>query len=659
MAYRALKNRGFKKDSTLKFFSPVTTIDLDGNDSCDDITLSTLSHLEEAIQWADDARNLIIYLVDHGSHEQFLMNEYDSLNASKLNDWLNQITVLDHIMIVYDACKAESFLSVLKKADDQQIIITSAQHEAYFIAQGVLSFSYYFWKNIIHGNNFQDSFYQAQKTINDVTRGFQSARMEPKIFDFSIGDVNKSENSLPVIDSISYTSNTLYVNIQNDDNITVKGIIIPPDFGQIHTSASIINFPSINLYGENGVYQATYDDSFYIGKDHYIIIQASNKFGSATTDEIYLKGIAPVKRKAIIISGFSDNQMAAGKISLIYDALYFQGYSKEDITIVTQESNFHIPTKELTEENIKEAILESKNIEVKEMIVCLIGIDDQIVSFEKLNTWLSEIEQELEKKMIIINDSNYSKRFVDSMSIENRVIVSSTTANYPSCQTIEAIDSEIKSITIRKLCLDQNNLFCTNTCELFSTLFWNEIWSGLEIDDAFRESKENIMMLSDNYKDAFSFEDNTFNNSGNEIKHISNNIGLGIQFNTATFPGSLDVIITNESNQLPISNAFISFNPQLSGCSSENGRFHTIIEPSKNIEVIVLANGYERHSTNFSIEEGEYKTLSIDLTPSKSYVNYSAVCDKCNNKPSTYNPKDDIKNASCFIDIISNMFLLF
>lgn len=347
--------------------------------------------------------------------------------------------------------------------------------------------------------------------------------------------------------------------------------------------------------------------------------------------------------------------MAAGKISLIVDALSFQGYSKEDITIVAQEPIFHLPQTELTEDNIKQAILQCKSNEVKEMILCLNNIDENVVSFEKLNTWLNEVEQEMQGKMVIINDSPYSKHFMDSIDNDNRIIVSSTTVNYPTCQSIETIDPEINSMPIRKLCLDQNNYFCANTCDLFSTLFWNAIWSGLEINDAFRESQENMMMISSNYKNAFSLVDNRITIVDNN-KRKSNNIGLGIQFNTATFPGSLDVVITNESNLSPISNAFISFNSLISGCSTENGRYHTIIEPSKNIEVTVLANGYERHYTTISIEEGEYKTLSIALTPSESYVNYSVVCAECNNRPLTYNSKDDVKTVSCFIDIVYRVY---
>ena len=656
MAYRAFKNRGFKKESTLKFLSPVTKIDMDGNNLCDDITTTTLSQLEEAIKWSDGARNLILYLVDHGSHQQFLINEYDKLYASDLNEWLNKISVLNHIMIVYDACKAESFLSVLKKDGDQRIIISSSQYEAYFISQGVLSFSYYFWKNIINGNTFQDSFYQAQEAINSVTRGLQNARMEPQNFDFTIGDVNKPEKSLPVIEGISYSSNTLYVKIQNDEDIIVKGIILPPDFKQNRTDAAIIDFPSINLYGKDGVYQTAYNDPFHIGKNHYIIIQASNKFGKTSTDEIFLKEFDPVKRKAIIISNSSNNLGVTDKISFIYDTLCFQGYPNEDIAIFSHEPDLYLPQADPTEKNIKQAISECKSKFVKEMILCLIEIDERSLSYEKLNTWLNEIEQEMKGKIVIINNSNYLKNFLDNLYTENRVIVSTTTDKYPICQLIDFINPDINSFLIKKLCLDQNNLFCANTCDLFSVLFWNSIWSGLEINDAFINSKENMMMISDSYKDAFSIANKIFNKAGNEVNKMSNNIGLGIQLNSATFPASLNINITNKSNQLPISNAFISSNSLLSGCSSKNGRLHSIIEPSKNIEIIVLANGYERYYTEISIEEGEYKTISIALTTSESYINYSVACNKDTSQSSHYDPTEDVKKTSCFIGLISKHF---
>ncbi|KPA13964.1 NHL repeat containing protein, partial [Candidatus Magnetomorum sp. HK-1] len=143
LSYRALTYRGFVKKQSLKILSSDTKIDLDDNQLADDIELATLENFKKALQWGKNARNLIIYLVDHGGHHQFLINENnEKLLASTFNSLLNELNVSENIIIIFDACKAESFISKIKKTGDQRIIITSAEQEAYFICQGVISFSY-------------------------------------------------------------------------------------------------------------------------------------------------------------------------------------------------------------------------------------------------------------------------------------------------------------------------------------------------------------------------------------------------------------------------------------------------------------------------------------------------------------------------------------
>ncbi|KPA10595.1 hypothetical protein MHK_009201 [Candidatus Magnetomorum sp. HK-1] len=189
---------------------------------------------------------------------------------------------------------------------------------------------------------------------------------------------------------------------------------------------------------------------------------------------------------------------------------------------------------------------------------------------------------------------------------------------------------------------------------LFSVLFWKEVWCGMNIRDAYRYPKENIGFISEDLMDMFVLDDNTLENETQYGLNAANQkIGIGIEVNIATFPGVLTGIITDASNHRPISNAYISMNNTMaSTCSYENGCFHLKVEPANNIELSILANGYERSITELSIKEGEDKSISVSLIPSASSIKYDI---KCNSNASILQPDEDVKSASCFISSLYSL----
>ncbi|MBF0563851.1 MAG: DUF1566 domain-containing protein [Nitrospirae bacterium] len=156
-AYKALIKQDFTKN-TIKYLSAET-----GNQNVTDP--ATSDNLKKILEtWAaDNTNDLVIYFTDHGFPGQFKMGETDFLQAETFNNWLNvlQAKITGSIIFVYDACNSESFIPYLKPPEGKQrIIISSAKssQNASFMAQGLVSFSYFFWNQVYDGAKIYDAF---------------------------------------------------------------------------------------------------------------------------------------------------------------------------------------------------------------------------------------------------------------------------------------------------------------------------------------------------------------------------------------------------------------------------------------------------------------------------------------------------------------------
>ena len=137
--------------------------------------------LKDAINsWAKDASELVIFFVDHGLPDNFIVyatSEYsEQLNVDDLDDWLDSLqqNMIGPITFIYDACHSGTFASKLVPPtgkEKDRIVITGASDEpAYF--RGEDSFSFQFWEQILlQEGNVGDAFSAAA----DIMQGYQSA----------------------------------------------------------------------------------------------------------------------------------------------------------------------------------------------------------------------------------------------------------------------------------------------------------------------------------------------------------------------------------------------------------------------------------------------------------------------------------------------------
>ncbi|MFO8057438.1 MAG: C13 family peptidase, partial [bacterium] len=287
-AYETLLARGFSKDQ-VKYLNPDATqlYDGDGDGFSDDIDGEPdSSSLQNAIEtWATtegDAGNppvgagvpLIIYLIDHGSSSNFLINYDDSgapdlVSASDLDAWISSVesgTSVD-VVVIYDACYSGAFLSTLGTGGPNRMVLTSSSstQSAYFGVNGTVSFSQFFWQHIRQSKTVLESFNSAEsalaswsgqtpwlddngtgvyETAGGSKDGAWAAEFEIGA-DFSTGallpELSACVEDFPLDSSTCYTSHlieegssvVLYAqvgNVQPDELGAVFAIISPPGY---------------------------------------------------------------------------------------------------------------------------------------------------------------------------------------------------------------------------------------------------------------------------------------------------------------------------------------------------------------------------------------------------------------------------------------------
>jgi len=184
--YETLLARGFSKDQ-VKYLNPDATqlYDGDGDGYSDDIDgTPSPAALQNAIEtWATTdygvdnppvgpGAPLIIYLIDHGASDSFLINYSGGgatqiVTASQLDAWIDTVQGGDstnpngvQVLVAYDACYSGSFLYGLGAGGEDRIIISSAAatESAYFAVNGTVSFSQFFWQQVRKGESAGTAF---------------------------------------------------------------------------------------------------------------------------------------------------------------------------------------------------------------------------------------------------------------------------------------------------------------------------------------------------------------------------------------------------------------------------------------------------------------------------------------------------------------------
>ncbi|MFC1799168.1 C13 family peptidase, partial [Thermodesulfobacteriota bacterium] len=546
-AYRTLTYQGFTKE-TIYYLSSDTDLDLDRNGVLDDVDGdATNSNLQQAItSWASDADSLVIYLVDHGGDGIFRMSGTETLPASDLDAWLGQLqqTMPGKVTVIYDACESGSFISQLTPpSGKERIVITSTSpgEQAYFVTQGSVSFSNYFWTHVFNGINVKNAFDLSvgalstttayQHPLLDANGNGTSNETEDYALtqSFYIGNGTVVQGDSPVVGSVSdprtisdTNSAPLFADsvTDNDGIARVWAVIRPPNYNQAASSNPVNDLPSIDLMPVGGDrFEATYD-GFNIEGTYQLAIYAGDRIGNTSIPVLTTVSVNnPLRRRAIIAIGGSQSDAIWPAMenlgTLVYGSLIFQGYTDNDIYFMSPVTFSAGVDGLTTSSNLSSAINTWALTNTQDVVIYLIG-EGGIGTFElnptetlaasALDGWIDNLQNNISGKVTVIYDAPQSGSFLPLLTPpagKERILISSTANDGPAH-------------------------FLSTGDISFSKFFWRRVLDGMNVRDAFINAKNAISYCQEQTPQL----DDNGNGIGNEkpdgILSRDYSIGFGI-----------------------------------------------------------------------------------------------------------------------------------
>jgi DNA-binding beta-propeller fold protein YncE len=504
-AYRTLTYQGFTKGS-IYYLSSNTALDLDNNGVADDVDGdATKTNLQNAITtWAADAGNVLIYLVDHGGSGTFRMNANETVTVDELNSWISslQSSMPGRVTIVYDACEAGSFLSSLSGVSRTVITSTSPGESAYFVTQGAVSFSNYFWTHVFNGLPVKDAFMLASTSIA-CTTDFQHPLLDAngngtgnEAGDFTlaqgqwIGNGTVIQGQAPVIESVSdgQTINGVSSAVLTASGVTdsdgierVWAVIRPPDYNQGSSSNPVQGLPSVDLMPKgNDQYEGSYS-GFNLEGMYHVVIYARDRIGNSSIPKLTTVTVGnPLRRRAVIVCGGSQGDALWPAVEksgiLTYEALKFQGYKDEDIYFLSPVSFSLGVDGTATLSNLQYALTAWGSQSTEDLVVYLVGKGaygsfqinpTEILTATQLDTWLDSLQASLSRKVTLVYDADYAGSMVPNLTPpggKQRIVIASTTAS-------------------------QGAQFLSDGDISFSKYFWTKVLNGANVRDAFVQAR--------------------------------------------------------------------------------------------------------------------------------------------------------------------------
>lgn len=508
LAYRALGFRGFNKES-LRVLSADPGIDLDGNGQADDTAgaagLATLRQM--ILDWGQESDSLLIYLVDHGGEESFRLNDHELLDAATLDSWLDQWqgARAGRVTVMIDACQSGSFITRLTPPSGkprQVIASTQALESAYFINQGAISFSSFFWNHVFNGHDLGTSYALAAQAVTQAT-GDQHPLLDADgdgtgtspadlaaANGVSIGSAGAISNQAPALNSVSASSETNgLLRIQAAVSASASGVarvwavIRPPGYQGGTPASPVQSLPSVELIPSgNGLYSGNFPATS--NGVYTVAVQAKDSLGNTTSPQLTQASVGGAMRRRAIIVGSGP---ATGPLwpavresaRLAYQALTFQGYQAEDIMLLAPEAIPSLARQPLlpTPDNLQYGISTWANQETEDLVVFLVGQGDSehffldqgaAVAAAALDQWLDS--NTAAKAVTVVGDFSLAGDFLPRLRAaagQSRILLSATAPG-------------------------QAAHFLGNGDLSFSRFFWREIVNGRSVWDAFVEAKRGI-----------------------------------------------------------------------------------------------------------------------------------------------------------------------
>lgn len=520
-AYRSLMYQGYTRN-TIRYLSADRVMDQDGDGLPDADNVATNDALRQAVtEWAANAAdNLLLYLVGHGDDRSFRMGQSEILTASNLDAWLDdfQRRRPGNVVVVYDACKSGSFLPILSGSTNRTLVASADSGEdAYFIAQGAISFSNFFWRNVLYGDTLANAFESARFAMNAA-----SDRQHPLLDSDGDGVPNQpsdtdalGEARIGIARGTDFPATTariaevavspamltgssravLSVALDGDSGTAhVWALIIPPGFHEQRnpTDDPILNLPRIELTRQAGNrYEAAYD-AFNSRGTYRIAVYAMDRGKILGPELIDLDVEQPLRRRAVLVAGPAAsagmNRMIGENIALAYDTLLFQGYTYDDIRLLADD-DIPLPGDmtrygQAASENVRNALTDWAAHDTWDLLLCMIGDGgDGVLRFgqtdritaDDLNDWLTQCQSAISAEgrpgtVTVVYDAAHSGSFIPRLAAADRILVAGQAEDDPRFPLSRGDAS-------------------------FSGFFWKNVGSGMTLHEAFANAR-NAMAFS-------------------------------------------------------------------------------------------------------------------------------------------------------------------
>ncbi|MCP4644724.1 MAG: DUF5011 domain-containing protein [bacterium] len=507
-AYRSLTYQGFTKE-TIYYLSSDTDLDLDSNGVADDVDGdATNANLQYALEtWAGALHNglptgdVVVYLVDHGGPGTFRMSGTETLASTQFAAWLDtlQAAVSGTVTVVYDACESGTFVANCAAStgyEDKRIVIssTSPGESAYFVAQGTVSFSNYFWTQIFNGVAVGDAFDLAAQALSQ-TYDYQTPLLEDN------GNAVGNDAGDGVLAAATYIGNgiqqfwegpeiaavvgdqtingtstaSLWADpVTDEDGVArVWAVIRPPDYEQESSSNPVTGLPSIDLQPAGGDrFEADYD-AFTTPGTYTVLIYASDRVGNTSVPVLTsVTVVNPLKRRAVLVAGgitadvdWPSYERAAMNA---YYALRFQGYDEDDVYFMCPMGLAGVDAAPSTT-NIQWALSLAQNTVTQDMVLYMVGPGSasgfsvngtEVLDAPTLDGWLDALQVTIPGKVTVVYDGDQSGAFLPDLTAptgyeDQRIVIASASATQQA--------SFLKSGTIS-----------------FSKFFWVRVLNGAD-----------------------------------------------------------------------------------------------------------------------------------------------------------------------------------
>jgi len=526
--YQTLRHRGFS-DNNIYYLSNETPQDANGDGSNDVDALATLANVEHAVStWADNAVDLLVYLIDHGGEQgagaaYVRVNETEVLLAGQLDGWLDTLQDEDgtDIVLAVDACQSGSFLDEVTPPWGQtRVTLASTNNEqaAFFTAEGLISFTDALLSGINSGLSVGASFQGAAGAMDrfqtawmdDTSDGVYDKDVDGAVADgLVVGATFIAGADRPQIGKISAnqtltgsTSALIWASeIASVYPIErVWGTVVAPDFQPEETvepGIPIESLPEFDLLwnGTNSRYEGTYSGFTQLGA-YKVVLYARDVWDSVSVPKQTYINQTVSAEKVIIVAGEESYDANSLQSTINYVANYayrtclYRWIPKAKILYLNSNPSQDVDGNGLADDvdglptvaNLQTGIGTWAS-DADQLTIYLIGAGSpdtfqikagEVVSATDLDGWLDGFQDSTGCKVVVVYDALQSGSFLDNLTPpagQERITIA-------GCSASEASYCEAGGLIS------------------FSQYYFDWLFSGLNVRDSFQAARNAMRAIS-------------------------------------------------------------------------------------------------------------------------------------------------------------------